>query len=160
MLTPMPANEHDARSRPKLMGRRGQLVTQWQEEWWSPDKIDYCGRIELPDDSMIPVSYETPLGCLSGSSASLWYDARRELEMGFVLTRDTARHDPWRDKASWVTGPARGVRRRSEPVPPGPGDLRQEKVALATATPVEVCRVACRIPLAWTLTVCAQSPVP
>jgi IS30 family transposase len=35
------------------------LVTQWLEQWWSPEQIANRLRIEFPDDPMMWVSYET-----------------------------------------------------------------------------------------------------
>jgi IS30 family transposase len=34
-------------------------VTEWLEEWWSPEEISACLRMEFPDDPMMWVSYET-----------------------------------------------------------------------------------------------------
>jgi IS30 family transposase len=40
---------------PKLSGQ----VTEWLEEWWSPEEISRRLRIEFPDDPMMRVSHET-----------------------------------------------------------------------------------------------------
>ena len=45
--------------RPKLVGRLAEVVTQWLEEWWSPEEIACRLRFEFPDDPMMWVSHET-----------------------------------------------------------------------------------------------------
>jgi IS30 family transposase len=44
---------------PKLVGRLAVLVTEWLEEWWSPEEIARRLRFEFPDDPMMWVSHET-----------------------------------------------------------------------------------------------------
>ncbi len=44
---------------PKLVGRLAALVTEWLEEWWSPEEIARRLRLEFPDDPMMWVSHET-----------------------------------------------------------------------------------------------------
>ena len=44
---------------PKLVGRLAALVTEWLEEWWSPEEIARRLRVEFPDDPMMWVSHET-----------------------------------------------------------------------------------------------------
>lgn len=44
---------------PKLVGRLALLVTEWLEEWWSPEEIARRLRLEFPDDPMMWVSHET-----------------------------------------------------------------------------------------------------
>jgi IS30 family transposase len=44
---------------PKLHGRLAELVTEWLEEWWSPEEIAHRLRVEFPDDPMMRVSHET-----------------------------------------------------------------------------------------------------
>ncbi len=34
-------------------------VTEWLEEWWSPEEIARRLRVEFPDDPMMRVSHET-----------------------------------------------------------------------------------------------------
>jgi transposase, IS30 family len=40
-------------------GRLARQVTEWLEEWWSPEEICRRLRIEFPDDAMMQVSHET-----------------------------------------------------------------------------------------------------
>jgi len=44
---------------PKLVGRLAAVVTEWLEEWWSPEEIARRLRLEFPDDPMMWVSHET-----------------------------------------------------------------------------------------------------
>jgi IS30 family transposase len=45
---------------PKLACRRlAAQVTEWLQEWWSPEEIARRLRLEFPDDPMMWVSYET-----------------------------------------------------------------------------------------------------
>lgn len=45
---------------PKLaLGPLASKVTEWLEEWWSPEEIACRLRLEFPDDPMMWVSYET-----------------------------------------------------------------------------------------------------
>lgn len=44
---------------PKLVGRLAVLVTEWLEEWWSPEEIARRLQLEFPDDPMMWVSHET-----------------------------------------------------------------------------------------------------
>jgi IS30 family transposase len=49
-----PAQDSEA----ELSSARGQ-VTQWLQEWWSPQEISGRLRIEFADDPMMQVSHET-----------------------------------------------------------------------------------------------------
>ena len=44
---------------PKLVSRLAVMVTEWLEEWWSPEEIARRLRFEFPDDPMMWVSHET-----------------------------------------------------------------------------------------------------
>ncbi len=44
---------------PKLVSRLAEVVTEWLEEWWSPEEIACRLRFEFPDDPMMWVSHET-----------------------------------------------------------------------------------------------------
>jgi IS30 family transposase len=42
-----------------MHGRLAEKVTEWLEEWWSPEEIARRLRIDFPDDPMMWVSHET-----------------------------------------------------------------------------------------------------
>ena len=44
---------------PRLVGRLAEVVTEWLQEWWSPEEIACRLRLEFPDDPMMWVSHET-----------------------------------------------------------------------------------------------------
>ena len=55
-----PAGERGVPKAPKLADPRlAAQVTEWLEEWWSPEEIAKRLRIEFPDDPMMWVSHET-----------------------------------------------------------------------------------------------------
>jgi IS30 family transposase len=54
------AEEARRPKKPKLAHRPlAKQVTEWLEEWWSPEEISACLRMEFPDDPMMWVSHET-----------------------------------------------------------------------------------------------------
>lgn len=65
------------------------IVTEWLEQWWSPEQIAHRLRVEFPDDPMMWVSHETIY-------QSLFVDGRGELrrELHRCLRTGRARRRP------------------------------------------------------------------